>query len=473
MIIADPEMGTRIRGEDVIRAYGPKSAKPDINAMLTRGFAAAAKAMVLLKDTSTRPRGHGISVIPPDPGLSDQVRMGVFACRCNDALGWTAKMGAYLENLNQRSDVVCAEAIPSACIPQGISRILDTVRDRRLTRVVLASCVCCPLNFVCSACTDQRSRLKEGLFNGTGITRSMVQTVNLRGEVLRLTAKDPDLALQRFIGMIDRSIVHAATLFPFPAPARTYNFSTAVIGPNEAAATAAIAMADADLDVILFGTNKHPLNKPPQHPNIHVFANAPVHSIGGTLGNFRVLARDGDKEWTFSVGGIVLGENTRKISLYRQHKDQPEYRVHSTLQKSNAKATPFFYPGMTSISGLFLADPPGVQVSKRTKGAAAAALAAAVMPRGPRQSRGFSVVVNKELCRSCGRCLAACPYQAIAFQPNCSDGYHAQVDDALCKGCGNCISVCPSDAADSPYRDQVYLEQTVKSLLVGKTVDRI
>jgi NADPH-dependent glutamate synthase beta subunit-like oxidoreductase/Pyruvate/2-oxoacid:ferredoxin oxidoreductase delta subunit len=472
LIIADPEMGGRIRGEDVIRAYGPKSAKPNVNAMLMRGFAAAAKAMVLLKATSNRLKGHGLSVMPPEPSLSDQIRMGVFTCHCNNSLGWKPEMDAHLESLNQREEIICVEAMPSACTLEGITNILDTVRDRRLTRVVLASCVCCPLNFVCSACTDQRSRLKEGLFNGTGLSRSMVQTVNLRGEVLRHVAKEPDLALERFVGLLDRSISHAAKLLPFPAPARTYNFTTAVVGQSEASVTTAMNLAEAGLEVFFFGTQKQPLRQPPQHANIHIFTDAPVQNIGGTLGNFNVTARADHKEWTFTVGGIVLGENTRKITLYRQHDGQPDYRVHSTLQRSGNKGAPFFYPGMTSISGLFLADPPGVQVSKRTKGAAAAILAAAVMPRGARQSRGFSVAVKKETCRSCGRCLAACPYQAIAFRPNDINGYCAQVDDALCKGCGNCISVCPSNATDSPYRDQLYLEQTVEYLLVDQSAGR-
>ncbi len=466
MIIADPESAPAIRGVDVIRAYGPAAAKPDVQAMIMRGQAAAAKALVLLKETAGGPKGHGIAVVPPDPGLAPEIRMGVFTCRCNDALGWSPKMDAYLGGLHQRPNIVKAEAVPSACTPEGISHILSSVRDAGLTRVVLASCVCCPLNFICSACTDQRSRLKEGLFKGTGISRSMVQTVNLRGEVLRLLAKDPDLALDRFTGMLDRSIDHAANLLPFPTPARTYNFTTAVIGRSEAALTAAQTLAEAGLEVIMFGTDQLPLQQAPAHPNIHAFTDATVTTISGTLGNFKVQTHTGARERIFTVGGVILGENTRKITLYRPHEGHPGYRVHSSTQKNGVNGTPYMYPGTTSISGLFLADPQGVQISKRTKGAAAAILAAAVMPRGPRQSRGYSVKVKEKLCRSCGRCLEACPYQAIAFQSNNAGGYHAEVDDALCKGCGNCISVCPSDAADSPYRDHVYLEQTVEKLLL-------
>ena len=65
----------------------------------------------------------------------------------------------------------------------------------------------------------------------------------------------------------------------------------------------------------------------------------------------------------------------------------------------------------------------------------------------------------------CGRCLAACLYQAISLEKNNAEGWSARVDEALCKGCGNCISVCPSNAADSPYRDQAYLEQLLEEVL--------
>lgn len=467
VIVADPDAVPDIHGEDVVRAYGPVAAKPDVHAMILRGQAAAAKALVLLRGTAASPKGHGIAFVPPDPGLAQHIRLGVFACRCNHALGWSDGMDAYLRNLHERPAIVRAEAVNSACTPEGITHILNAVRELGLTRVVLASCVCCPLNFICSACTDQRSRLKEGLFNGTGISRSMVQTVNLRGEVLRLLAKAPELALERFTGFLDRAIGHAVNLLLFPAPARNYNFTTAVIGGHEAALTAAQTLAEAGMDVMLFGSDKSVSRQMPNHPNIYAVSDGPVISISGTIGNFKVRTRSANGDRTFTVGGVILGENTRKIALYRRHEGHPERTVHSAVQGSGVDGTPFLYPGTTSISGLFLADPPGVQISKRTKGAAAAILAAAAMPRGPRHSRGYSVKVKEHLCRSCGRCLVTCPYQAIAFRPNAVGGFYAEVDDALCKGCGNCISVCPSDAADSPYRDHVYLEQTVEKLLIN------
>lgn len=465
VIVADPEMAPGIKGDDVIRAYAPPSAKNDMHAMVLRGFSAAARAMVLLQRNGLPMKGRGVAFVPPDAGLDPQIRIGVFACQCNSAFGWSPEMDAFLKDLNQQPDVVHTEVLPSTCIPEGIQRIVDSVRDKGLTRLVVASCVCCPLNFVCSACTDQRSRLKRGLFEGTGISRSMVQMCNLRGEVLRHIVKDEAMAVSMFKGIVTRSIGRARRLLPFPAPARRYNFTTAVIGQTEAATSAALTLAQAGFEVLMFGSARHPLHQAPVHPLVCAFDGTSVAAVSGTLGNFQVHANGNDGPRTFTVGGVILGEKSRNIAIYRQHDHLPGVKVQARMQKEAVTGIPYMYPGGTSISGLFLADPPGIQISKRTKGEAAAILAAAAMPRGPRQSRGFSVVVNEALCRGCGRCLKTCPYHAVNLKPNAAGGYVAEVDDALCKGCGNCISVCPSNAADSPFRDQAYLEHTLEELL--------
>jgi ferredoxin len=77
------------------------------------------------------------------------------------------------------------------------------------------------------------------------------------------------------------------------------------------------------------------------------------------------------------------------------------------------------------------------------------------------------VTVNTEQCRGCGRCINKCPYRAITMQHNEIGGWYAVVDETQCKGCGNCISICPSNAADSPFRDQLFLEKTLEEILVN------
>jgi heterodisulfide reductase subunit A-like polyferredoxin len=418
-----------------------------------------------LGGTSQRPRGRGVSFLPPDPDLSPEIRMGVFVCRCNDAFGWTDEMTPYVEALTQREEIVHAEVMPAACVVEGTSGILRAIREKGLTRVVLASCVCCPLDFVCSACTDQRSRLKDALFHGTGVSRAMVETCNLRGEALRYLAHDRDAAMERFSGLIDRSISRARTLRPLPAPVRIYNFATAVIGESQAAVSSAQTLASAGLEVFLFGTREKPLSTELAHPNIHCFEGSRVNGMSGNLGDFQIFVETDGFSQVMQVGAIILGNKARALIPYIPQEGLPSIMLSPSMQKSDLSGIPFAYPGATPIAGLFKAYPSGIPVSQRRAGAAAAALAAAIMPRGPRQSKGFTVVVDEDRCRGCGRCTRICPYQAVTLHGNTVGGWVAKVDEALCKGCGNCISVCPSNAADSPYRNQGYLEELLSAVL--------
>lgn len=466
LIIADQKMSSQIRGEDVIRAYGPKAAKSDVYAMIIRGFSAAANAMELLSNTIQRPKGYGISFLSPDQGLSAEIKIGLFACKCNDSLGWVEDMDTYIQNLATKPDIVHAEIINTACLPATSAQILRTIREKGITRVVLASCICCPLNFVCSACTDQKSRLKEALFTATGISRSMVETCNLRDEALQLVENDPGKAFSKFKGLIDRSIERSKKLKSLPELARNYNFTTAVIGDSESSLNSAHILARSGFEVVLFNMNGISKEESLKHSSIHTINNVTVTEVGGTLGDFRVSFNLGDTCQTIQAGTIIMDEKARKTIPFSHQEDLPHFKIKAGIQKKGISGIPFFYPGSTSIPGLLLSDPPTVNVSKLKKGAAAAALAAAIMPRGPRQSRGFTVNIEPSTCRGCGRCLNVCPYLAISLKPNDIQGHYALVDEALCKGCGNCTSVCPSNAADSPYRNQAVFEEIIEEFLM-------
>ncbi len=466
MIVADPTIAPNIKGDDIIRAYGPKAARADVNDMIVRGFDAAARAMLLLGGAARKPKGHGMTFSIPDTDLSPEIRVGVFVCRCNDSFGWLDGMSAYLDHLAASDPtIVHMESMPSACVKEGSSAIIRAVREKAITRIVLASCVCCPLNFVCSSCTDQRSRLKNALFHGTGISRSMVETCNMRGEILRLVETSPDLALQRFKGLLRRSIKRTLHLQPLPAVDRNYNFAAAVIGNSQATITSVLTLADSGHEVFRFGTAEQPLKDRIDHVNVHNFPDWDVKEISGTLGDFQILLESDGHRQVLRTGTVILGEKARRRIAYTHQEGLPSWTVEPLVQERGVTGVPFSYPCATSVPGLYLAEPSAINVSKLKKGMAAALMVAAAMPRGPRQSKGFTVCVDEQSCRGCGRCTNVCRYHAVSLQPNVVHGWHAHVDEALCKGCGNCISVCPTGAADSPYRNRAYLEQALGELL--------
>jgi NADPH-dependent glutamate synthase beta subunit-like oxidoreductase/NAD-dependent dihydropyrimidine dehydrogenase PreA subunit len=466
VILADPALAPSIKGEDVLRAYPKNAQEAGVYAHLSRGFAAAAQAMVLLSSTSSRIRGYGMPQTAPDPGLDPEIRVGVFACRCNDSLGWHDGLSGFVAGLPGSDGVVHAETLPAACTAEGAAYIVRAIRQKDITRVVLASCVCCPLNFICSACTDQRTRLKDALFRGTGVSRAMVECVNIRGEALSLLREAPETATARFEGLINRAVSGAAHLRPFANIVRSHHFTAAAIGQSEAVRSAALTLAQAGHDVFVFGDNTAPPDDL-AHPNIQWFGGSRVRSISGSVGNFRLTVETGAGVKALTAGAVILGQEASRRVPYTPQDGLPPRGVTETVQRPGVPGIPYLLPGRTSISGLFLASPPGVVLSERAKGAAAAVLTAAAMPRGPRQQKGYTVAVDAERCRGCGACASACPFTAVTLRPNGMGGYCAHVDEAFCKGCGNCISVCPSGAADSPYRDQAFLEQRLGEILQG------
>ena len=72
------------------------------------------------------------------------------------------------------------------------------------------------------------------------------------------------------------------------------------------------------------------------------------------------------------------------------------------------------------------------------------------MPRG-------TVVIDKDRCKGCGLCIAACPNQVLAFSGELNkSGYnvvHMEYPEA-CVGCAFCAQTCP-DIAIEVYREKV------------------
>ena len=54
----------------------------------------------------------------------------------------------------------------------------------------------------------------------------------------------------------------------------------------------------------------------------------------------------------------------------------------------------------------------------------------------------MAVVINKEVCRGCTRCVKSCPFEAISMQEK------KAVIGAACTGCGVCVASCPFGAIE-------------------------
>ena len=74
------------------------------------------------------------------------------------------------------------------------------------------------------------------------------------------------------------------------------------------------------------------------------------------------------------------------------------------------------------------------------------------------QTTNFLPRIDHEQCRGCGKCVAACPVEAMSLvsanDPAKAHRKASRLDDAVCLGCGVCATVCPEGGIRLEPRDK-------------------
>jgi len=82
-----------------------------------------------------------------------------------------------------------------------------------------------------------------------------------------------------------------------------------------------------------------------------------------------------------------------------------------------------------------------------------------------------NVTINRDECKGCGLCIAACPPECLVFEADMSAyGVHpAHYTGTGCTGCGICFYTCPEPGAITVYR-LVPAEKTPKTRMEEPTI---
>jgi heterodisulfide reductase subunit A len=127
-------------------------------------------------------------------------------------------------------------------------------------------------------------------------------------------------------------------------------------------------------------------------------------------------------------------------------------KLSQSSDKFLLEAHPKLRPVDTASDGIFLAGCcQGPKDIPDTVAQASAAAAKACIPlsQGKVKTEAMVSQVAEQLCRGCGFCVEACPYEAIELKSIERLGQTveiASVNEVLCKGCGACAAACLSGA---------------------------
>lgn len=438
--------------------------KPDLMRIMNAGSACAGQALALAKPLRSR--------AVPEPmrlaKLSNEVRLGVFLCTCNGTMAPSSVLSRILELTANGPEVTHSEMIFSVCHPRGSDRIAAAVKEHRLTRVILASCACCPLEFQCISCNDQRNRTRTHLFDEHGLDRSSFEMINLRDYLSVEDLSEEEMVL-RSRDLFRAAFIRTRFLGPLRQGITEIGKNILILGGSETGISAASNLDLQEFHVRL--VHRCQLLKKPAPPptdliparsmipgqNILHVEQATIEEISGHIGDFKVKARTNGTPVRWRADIICLtGENVLSLAI-------PEDLI--GLKKFYRYNFSFFHtpqPGVYRVSSLTLA-----RLNAFEAGAALAAEVARAAAEAFLKDHELSPRVDPERCRGCGRCADICPFDAIHLRPNKEGTYTAEVLRYNCVGCGGCVGRCPVTALDMPYFSNRLLEEIVSGVLEG------
>ena len=231
------------------------------------------------------------------------MRIGVFICHCGSNIEGTVDTAAVAKTSLEFPEVVYATDTMYACSEPGQAGIIQAIKEKNLTGVVVASCT---------------PRMHEPTFRRAveraGLNRYMFEMANIREHVSWI-GKDRDANTNKAIDLVRIAAEKLRRDAPLSPSKFAINKRVMIIGGGVAGIQAALDCADGGLQVVLverestIGGKMAKLDKTfptvdcsscilgpkmvdvSQHPNITLHAYSEVDSIGGYVGNFQVQVK--------------------------------------------------------------------------------------------------------------------------------------------------------------------------------------
>ena len=319
---------------DGVYVSGPFTEPKDIPETIMQASGASSKILSLLKDV----KGSLITQkeYPPETDVEGQEpRIGVFVCHCGTNIAGVVSIPEVVEYAKTLSDVVYVENNLYTCSNDTQEKIKEKIKEHNLNRVVVASCT---------------PRTHEPLFRNTireaGLNPYLFEMANIRDQCSWVHMMEPEKATVKSKDLLRMAVAKARLIEPLQKRAVPITKSALVIGGGLSGIVSTIELTNQGFEVHLVEKEKelggnlrrihYLLNQDnPQNElkslikqikkteKIHLYTEAKIENIEGSIGNFKTTISTNGKSKEFEHGVVIVAtgalEYEPKEYLYGQH----------------------------------------------------------------------------------------------------------------------------------------------------------
>jgi len=264
--------------------------------------------------------------------VGEDPRIGVFICHCGINIGAYVDVPAVVDYAKTLPGVAHAEENLYTCSQDTQKKIVETIKEHNLNRVIVASCT---------------PRTHEPLFQSTireaGLNPHLFEMANIRDQCSWAHMGDKPHATEKAKTLVKMAVAKASLIEPLSEITLQVTQKALIIGGGIAGMTAALSIADQGYEVFLVereqdlgGVAKKihwtieqddvqsylstTIKKVMDHENIHVYTKATVQSIEGYIGNYKTTIQNSKTSLEITHGVIIVAtgaiESTPKEYLY-------------------------------------------------------------------------------------------------------------------------------------------------------------
>ncbi|NVM21469.1 MAG: CoB--CoM heterodisulfide reductase iron-sulfur subunit A family protein [Desulfobacterales bacterium] len=253
----------------------------DIPETVTQASGSAAAASSLLSEqrhTLTKEKEY-----PEEMDITGKApRIGIFVCHCGTNIGGVVDVPKVTEYASKLPNVVVAEENLFTCSQDTQVKIKESIHERQLNRVVVASC---------------SVRTHEPLFQDTireaGLNPYLLSMANIRDQDSWVHRSNKDSATEKAKDLVRMAVAGASKLSPLYRTKLPVTKRGLIVGGGIAGMTAALNIAGQGFEVILVEIEKE---------------------LGGFAGNIRTTLQ-GDNVRQYLAGLIEVVKHNEKIEV--------------------------------------------------------------------------------------------------------------------------------------------------------------